>query len=110
VQAAQKERWRLRVQWAYGQVVARACKWLLALYARSTPRLCRQAIAAGQVICLSGSSGRSTGPHLHFEVHKDGWPVDLYVPSELILYSNPCRLSELERTFSDIAPIIVEKA
>jgi murein DD-endopeptidase MepM/ murein hydrolase activator NlpD len=35
-----------------------------------------QTIAAGQVICLSGSSGRSTGPHLHFEVHKDGWPVD----------------------------------
>jgi murein DD-endopeptidase MepM/ murein hydrolase activator NlpD len=35
-----------------------------------------QTIAAGQAICLSGSSGRSTGPHLHFEVHKDGWPVD----------------------------------
>jgi murein DD-endopeptidase MepM/ murein hydrolase activator NlpD len=35
-----------------------------------------QTIQAGQVICLSGSSGRSTGPHLHFEVHKDGWPLD----------------------------------
>jgi len=35
-----------------------------------------QTITAGQVICLSGSSGRSTGPHVHFEVHKDGLPVD----------------------------------
>ena len=33
-------------------------------------------IAAGQVIARSGNSGRSSGPHLHFEVREAGQPVD----------------------------------
>jgi murein DD-endopeptidase MepM/ murein hydrolase activator NlpD len=35
-----------------------------------------QAVTQGQVIAKSGSSGKSTGPHLHFEVLKDGQAVD----------------------------------
>jgi murein DD-endopeptidase MepM/ murein hydrolase activator NlpD len=48
------------------------------LYAHNSRLLVQvgQRVKAGEVICLSGNTGRSTGPHVHFEVHKDGWPVD----------------------------------
>jgi murein DD-endopeptidase MepM/ murein hydrolase activator NlpD len=42
-------------------------------------------VQAGQVIGLSGNSGRSTAPHLHFEIRHDGKSVD---PLDLVKEGN----------------------
>lgn len=48
------------------------------LYAHNTRLEVRegQRVQQGEVIALSGSSGWSTGPHLHFEIRLEGTPYD----------------------------------
>ncbi len=58
----------------YGNVVAISSGLYTHLYGHLQKVLTKvgQSIAAGQVIGLLGSTGQSTGPHLHYEVRKSG--------------------------------------
>jgi murein DD-endopeptidase MepM/ murein hydrolase activator NlpD len=51
---------------------------LVTLYAHNEENLVQpgDVVRKGQAIALMGSSGRSTGAHVHFEVYKHGRSVD----------------------------------
>ena len=53
-------------------------KGLVTVYAHSRDLRVRtgQAVRPGQVIATVGESGKTSGPHLHFEVRVEGEPVD----------------------------------
>ena len=69
----------LRARWGYGTHIiidhGYGYKSLYAHLSRTSVRR-GEKVTRGQLIGLVGSTGKSTGPHLHYEVHKNGVPVN----------------------------------
>jgi murein DD-endopeptidase MepM/ murein hydrolase activator NlpD len=66
-------------QKGYGLIViVEHANGLITLYAHNRDLRVKtgQKVREGQVVATVGDSGRTSGPHLHFEVRKDGVPVD----------------------------------
>jgi len=69
----------------YGKlVIVRHSGNVFTAYAHNQRNLVRKGdrVRSGDVIARVGSSGRATGPHLHFEVRRGSTPVDplAYLP------------------------------
>jgi murein DD-endopeptidase MepM/ murein hydrolase activator NlpD len=68
-------------------IILRHYNGLETYYAHNSKLLVKvnQVVRSGDAICLGGSSGRSRGPHLHFEIRYKDVPLD---PLKVIDYDN----------------------
>ncbi len=65
-----------------------------------------QRVEAGKVLGLVGSSGRVTGPHLHFEVRQDGTAV---APQNIVQFTVPNCSPSARRCKSTSQPLRSER-
>ena len=66
-------------RWGYGNAVeVNHGNGYTTLYAHNKKNLVKvgETVKKGQVLALLGSTGRSNGPHVHFEVRRNGKPVN----------------------------------
>jgi murein DD-endopeptidase MepM/ murein hydrolase activator NlpD len=79
----------------YGNIVeVRHANGLETRYAHNQRNLAKEGdlVRKGEVIAKLGSTGRSTGPHVHFEVRRNGEAVD---PMRYLDLSKPSRVARL---------------
>jgi murein DD-endopeptidase MepM/ murein hydrolase activator NlpD len=81
-------------RYGYGHyILARHYNGLETIYGHLSKRLVKvgDEVKCGEVIGLGGSTGRSTGPHLHFEVRYEGNAID---PTQVFDFSNDRLLAD----------------